>query len=139
MTGPYGDLAEALKARLVAAYVPENSDEDECEHMAYELVDDPAVVAALDAIKAEAVREALEPLLRPGDPNARMNGYYIGFDRTGVGIVDDVLSAVATAAKRYHHTEDWDDEAVSLIQQAAIHAANSIHGGSNPYRSGSDR
>lgn len=42
-------------------------------------------------------------------PDARMQGYYIGFERTGVEAVDQILSAVAWAAKGAHHTEWWCD------------------------------
>jgi hypothetical protein len=38
---------------------------------------------------AEVRRDALAPVLAEGDPDARMDAYYYGFDRTGVGIVDD--------------------------------------------------
>jgi hypothetical protein len=45
-----------------------------------------------------------------GGPDARMQGYYIGFDRTGVVEIDRILSAIAHAGKAYHHTEGWNDE-----------------------------
>lgn len=54
--------------------------------------------------------DLLERAKEPLDPNARMQGYYIGFDRTGVGVVDKVLSELAYAGKAYHHTSDWTDE-----------------------------
>lgn len=74
-------------------------------------------------------------------PNdARMDAYYYGFERTGVGFIDAVLSAVAIAGKGSHHTESWNVEsdygyyanrpglpdatnAVELIQKAAEAAA----------------
>lgn len=43
------------------------------------------------------------------DPDARMDAYYFSFDRTGVAPIDAVLSEVAIAGKRYHHTEMWND------------------------------
>jgi hypothetical protein len=49
---------------------------------------------------------AFDPL--PDD--ARMNAYYYGFERTGVGPVDAILSAVAVAGKGSHHTDGWTDE-----------------------------
>ena len=39
-----------------------------------------------------------------------MDGYYYGFDETGVAAVDFILSAVASAGKAYHHTEAWMGE-----------------------------
>lgn len=84
-------------------------------------------------------REQIAPL--PDD--ARMEAYYYGFERTGVGFIDAILSAVATAGKGAHHTESWwtDDEygyyrgrpglpdadnAVDLIQKAAQQAADAV-------------
>ena len=40
-------------------------------------------------------------------PDARMDAYYYGFDRTGVPEIDAILSAVAYAGKGWHSTEDW--------------------------------
>ena len=37
----------------------------------------------------------------------RMDAYYYGFDETGVGAVDAILSAVAQAGKNWHHTDEW--------------------------------
>lgn len=54
----------------------------------------------------ELIEEAQAAL--PDD--ARMDGYYIGFDRTGVAAIDAVLSAVAIAGKGAHHTEAWGDD-----------------------------
>ncbi len=73
-------------------------------------------------------------LAAPGDPNARMDAYYYGFERTGVGIIDDILSAVAQAGKSFHGTDMWaeTDEKFypvsheQLIQQAADRAAEKI-------------
>lgn len=74
------------------------------------------VAPLLDQARAEGaaerdrLRAAVEALAEPGDPTARMDAYYYGFDRTGVGIIDAILSAVAAAGKGYHHTESWQDE-----------------------------
>jgi hypothetical protein len=46
----------------------------------------------------------------PLPPDARMEGYYIGFDRTGCDPVDAILSAVAIAGKGSHSTEGWNDQ-----------------------------
>lgn len=83
----------------------------------------------------------LTNLLEPIDPDARMDAYYYGFEPTGVGIVDRILSAVAYAGKAYHNTSDWadndpgdwpyllpdgGDSAEQAIQNAAIAAAAAI-------------
>ena len=47
--------------------------------------------------------------LAPGDPNMRMQGYYIGFDPTGIGVIDRILSSIAQAGKAYHHTDSWNE------------------------------
>jgi hypothetical protein len=68
-------------------------------------------------------------LLAEGDPQARMDAYYYGFERTGFGLIDNILSAVATAGKRHHSTEGWidDDPAWGAIdgisEEARIQAA----------------
>lgn len=41
--------------------------------------------------------------------DARMDAYYYGFDRTHVGPIDAILSAVAVAGKGAHQTESWGD------------------------------
>jgi hypothetical protein len=46
------------------------------------------------------------------DETMRMDAYYYGFDRTGVAIVDRILSAVAVAGKGSHNTDGWADEAM---------------------------
>lgn len=62
-------------------------------------------------------------------PESRMNAYYFGFDKTGEHDIDLILSAIATAGKMYHGTEDWsekDDDGkspVDRIQDAANAAA----------------
>ena len=63
------------------------------------------------------------------DSDLQMNAYYYSFDRTGVVEIDRVLSAVAVAGKRFHHTEWWNDEddgrpsCQERIQAAANEAA----------------
>lgn len=54
--------------------------------------------------------ESINAALRPLDPDARMDAYYYGFERTGIGVVDAILSEVATAGKAYHGTEYWMDD-----------------------------
>ena len=56
----------------------------------------------LDQIEA-LVNAASEPL----HPDARMQAYYYGFDRTGCGPIDALLSAVAVAGKGSHGTDCW--------------------------------
>lgn len=71
----------------------------------------------------------------------RMDAYYYGFERTGVDAIDKILSAVATAGKMYHHTEDWGgqngygrweqapfrgDSCIQWIQNAANDAAEEL-------------
>lgn len=46
----------------------------------------------------------------PLPADARMDGYYIGFDRTGCDPVDAILSAIAIAGKGSHNTDGWNDE-----------------------------
>lgn len=87
--------------------------------------------------------EEIQARALPLPENARMDAYYYGFDRTGVGSVDAILSAVAIAGKGSHHTESWCDEsdygyyenrpglpdatsAVDLIQKAAAVAAEDM-------------
>ena len=43
-------------------------------------------------------------------PVGRMDAYYYDFETTGVGMIDAILSEVATAGKSYHHTEYWSEE-----------------------------
>lgn len=40
----------------------------------------------------------------------RMNGYYFGFDKTGITEIDEILSAIAHAGKAFHHTDDWQED-----------------------------
>lgn len=101
------------------------------EHLAHFLTE---IIYRPDAIPGQNL-QAL-----PDD--ARMDAYYYGFDRTGVGLVDAILSAVATAGKGSHHTESWGDDsgdyyrgrpglpdadsAVDLIQRTANRSADQI-------------
>lgn len=57
-----------------------------------------------------ALREREQQVLAPEPGDIRMDAYYYGFEQTGVGIIDRILSAVATAGKGSHHTEFWSDE-----------------------------
>ena len=61
----------------------------------------------LDPIK-ERLAAATERL----PEEARMDAYYYGFDRTGCGPVDAVLSAVAIAGKGSHNTDGWTNRDV---------------------------
>jgi hypothetical protein len=85
------------------------------------------LTAERDALAAQVAR-----LAKPGDSDARMDAYYYGFTRTGVGLVDDILSAVAKAGKSYHGTDMWNEElseggtCESRIQDAADAAAEQI-------------
>lgn len=98
------------------------------------------IAAALAPLIEAREREARADLAKPGDPSARMEAYYYGFDRTGVGIIDDILSAVAHAGKAFHGTENWTefwygrgdflphggDTPVQAIQNAADAAAEKV-------------
>jgi hypothetical protein len=66
-------------------------------------------------------------------------GYYIGFEATGVPAVDRILAALGYAGKAAHHTSDWSDDMwtdygpiakgttiTDLIQRAANEAAEEI-------------
>ena len=91
-------------------------------------------------IMTARITTAAELQALPDD--ARMDAYYYGFDRTGVGPIDAILSAVATAGKGSHHTESWGgdsgdyyrgrpglpdaDSAVDLIQRTANRSADQI-------------
>lgn len=66
--------------------------------------------------------------------DARMDAYYYSFRNTGLAVIDSILSAVATAGKAYHHTEEWgeagtwDDKPTheSRIQSAADESATLV-------------
>lgn len=66
-------------------------------------------------------------------------GYYIGFEETGVPAVDRLLAALGWAGKAYHNTEAWGDADLDgygpytaevspseLIQRAANEAAQEM-------------
>ena len=62
--------------------------------------------------------------------NPTLQAYYYGFDRTGVKVIDSILSAVAMAGKGYHNTDCWSDVCdflgfsyTELIQEMANRAA----------------
>lgn len=67
-------------------------------------------------------------------PGARMDAYYYSFRNTGLAVIDSILSAVATAGKAHHHTEEWgeagtwDDKPTheSRIQSAADESATLV-------------
>jgi hypothetical protein len=87
-----------------------------------------AAIAALrpapDAPRVdEGAVERVRALAAPGDPDARMDAYYYGFEPTGIGIIDAILSAVATAGKHYHGTDMWTDEDYGPSEEACIQAA----------------
>jgi len=42
-------------------------------------------------------------------PKLRMNAYYYSFKETGDRSIDLILSAVASAGKGSHHTDQWSD------------------------------
>jgi len=59
-----------------------------------------------------------------------VSAYYYSFQLTGDDKIDAILSAVASAGKAYHHTEDWNEISkrsglsyIETIQQAANAAA----------------
>ena len=66
------------------------------------------------------------------DTELRMSAYYYGFDETGIRVIDEILSAVATAGKCCHHTDAWCDSDegelshADKIQMAADRAADYI-------------
>jgi hypothetical protein len=92
-----------------------------------------------------AVQPPTHEQIAPLPDDARMDAYYYGFERTGVGFIDAILSAVAIAGKASHHTESWGapwegttdyfrghsglpdaEDAVDLIQKAAQQAADAV-------------
>ena len=54
------------------------------------------------------LRALCERVQRLDNP-LRMDAYYFGFTPTGEELIDRILSAVASAGKAYHHTEDWTE------------------------------
>lgn len=91
--------------------------------------------AAIQKIRtAEARAEERERIAAAPAEVGRMDAYYYTFTRTGVPIIDAILSAVAQAGKSYHHTESWTDDEyaqpshAARIQAAADHAARIARG-----------
>ena len=64
------------------------------------------------ALDLEPIKERLAAATERLPEEARMDAYYYGFDRTGCGPVDAVLSAVAIAGKGSHNTDGWTDRDV---------------------------
>lgn len=72
------------------------------------------------------LRQQPEPL--------RMDAYYFSFRPTGEVAIDRILSAVATAGKHFHHTQEWGESRTftdgeteeSCIQRAANEAAQAL-------------
>ena len=60
----------------------------------------------------EPIKERLAAATERLPEEARMDAYYYGFDRTGCGPVDAVLSAVAIAGKGSHNTDGWTNRDV---------------------------
>ncbi len=69
-----------------------------------------------------------------------LTSYWFEFDATGVECIDRILSAVAEAGNRGHHTHSWQDEEIppaghvgdspeEWIQNAANDAAKAILSG----------
>ena len=56
----------------------------------------------------------------------RMNAYYYSFDKTGVLAIDKILSEIAVAGKKYHHTADWsaNDDLGETCEEAIQRVAN---------------
>lgn len=73
--------------------------QDACAH-------DPKQPAA-NATLTDDERAALGPIDEHG---GLKQGYYVGWDATGVTEVDQVLAALGYATKAYHNTSDWHDE-----------------------------
>ena len=94
------------------------------------------IIAWKDTYHGERVQrtgDVAELIAEQLPEGTRMHAYYYGFDRTGLAAIDLILSAVATAGKGYHHTEQWADEEgdttpshEARIQAAAGEAANRI-------------
>ena len=59
-------------------------------------------------------------------------GYYYSFAGTGESTIDDVLEAVESAGKSFHHTQDWTDKkyngksCVEEIEEAAQKSADAV-------------
>ena len=61
----------------------------------------------MTTLDLEPIKERLEAAVEPLSDEARTEAYYYGFERTGCGPVDAVLSAVAIAGKGSHNTAEW--------------------------------
>lgn len=125
---------DEIKARAEQVHWTSTSIEQAMARMASSAADVPWLLAEVARLTAErdALAAQVARLAKPGDPDARMDAYYYGFTRTGVGLVDDILSAVAKAGKSYHGTDMWNEELYdggtceSRIQDAADAAAEQI-------------
>ena len=53
--------------------------------------------------------DAIKKRLANATPG-RMDAYYYQFQKTGCGQIDKILSAIATAGKAFHHTDQWNDD-----------------------------
>ena len=61
----------------------------------------------MTTLDLESIKERLAAATERLPEEARMDAYYYGFERTGCGPVDAVLSAVAIAGKGSHNTDGW--------------------------------
>ena len=61
----------------------------------------------MTTLDLEPIKERLAAAVEPLSDEARTEAYYYGFERTGCGPVDAVLSAVAIAGKGSHNTAEW--------------------------------
>ena len=66
----------------------------------------------MTTLDLEPIKERLAAATERLPEEARMDAYYYGFDRTGCGPVDAVLSAVAIAGKGSHNTDGWTNRDV---------------------------
>lgn len=67
------------------------------------------VIADIQSI-GDAIETNVRAVMDPLPEGSRMDAYYFGFNPTGVGAIDAILSAVAIAGKGAHHTENWNDD-----------------------------
>ena len=66
----------------------------------------------MSELDIEPIKERAAAATERLPEEARMDAYYYGFDRTGCGPVDAVLSAVAIAGKGSHNTDGWTNRDV---------------------------
>ena len=66
----------------------------------------------MTTLDLEPIKERAAAATERLPEEARMDAYYYGFDRTGCGPVDAVLSAVAIAGKGSHNTDGWTNRDV---------------------------